>query len=233
KTALVAELVEFTATATDPNGDVLVYTWDFGDDSDVVVGQTVEHAYDAADEYTFTVYVDDGEFNETASATITVNASDPPVANAGADQTVEAGDDVSFDGSDSTDDVDVVNYTWAFTYSGSAVTLYGVSPEHTFEVAGEYNVTLTVKDAENQTGTDYVLITVEEIVDDGKSWIDTYGLPLGIIVALIVAAMVAVLVMKGRKGGKAAESAEMGGPTSEVPEDIPSDEPPLPPAEGQ
>ncbi|MGB2825177.1 MAG: PKD domain-containing protein, partial [Thermoplasmata archaeon] len=227
KTALVFEVVEFAASATDANDDVLVYTWDFGDDSDLVVGQTVEHAYEAVDEYTFTVYVDDGGSNETASATITVNSSDPPVADAGPDQTVEAGVGVSFDGSDSTDDVDVVNYTWAFTYSGSAVTLYGVSPEHTFEVVGEYNVTLTVKDAENQTGTDYVLITVEE-TDDGKSWIDTYGLPLGIIVALIVAAMVAVLVMKGRKGGKAASSAETEGQSMAEPEKDPA-----PPADEQ
>ena len=136
----------FNATATDVNDDVLVYTWDFGDGSGLVVGQEVEYAYSAADNYTFTVYVDDGEFNETSSATIAVSVSEPPVADAGADQTVAIDDAVTFDGDGSTDDVGVVNYTWTFEVDGDTITLYGVSPEYAFELAGEYNVTLTVKD---------------------------------------------------------------------------------------
>jgi flagellar basal body-associated protein FliL len=73
-----------------------------------------------------------------------------------------------------------------------------------------------------------VLITVEE-TDDGKSWIDTYGIPLGIIVALIVAAMVAVLVMKGKKGGKTPSSTEVEG----QPMAAESEEQPAPPADEQ
>lgn len=220
KTALVAEVVGFTATATDPNGDVLTYTWDFGDDSDLVVGQSVEHAYDAVGEYTFVVHVDDGEFNESASATITVNASDPPVADAGPDQTVTVGDDVTFDGGDSTDDVGIVNYTWTFTYDDDTVTLYGVEPEFTFDVVGEYEVTLTVMDIEDQTSTDTVTITVEEDEDgdgDTDTFLEKYGLALGILIALIIVALVAFLVMKARKG-KAGPS-EIDGLSSGEPEE--------------
>jgi len=232
KTALVFELVEFNATATDPNDDVLIYTWDFGDESDLVVGQDAEHAYEAAGEYTFTVYVDDGEFNESASANITVEASDPPVADAGADQTVDEGDTVTFDGSGSSDDVGVVNYTWTFTSGGSTVTLYGESPEHTFATAGSYNVTLTVKDAEDQTDTDSMMVTVEEPDDgeepgddDEKSFIEKYGLYLGLLLAAVIIALVAFFVLKGRKGG-AAPSTEVEGLSSAEPEpEPPSDEP--------
>ncbi|MGB2826377.1 MAG: PKD domain-containing protein, partial [Thermoplasmata archaeon] len=230
KTELVHAQITFNVTASDPNDDVLTCTWDFGDDSDSVVGQTVEHAYEAVGEYTFTVHVDDGEFNETSSATITVNASEPPVAHAGVNRRVWVDTNVAFNGAWSSDDVGVVNYTWTFTYSGSAVTLYGVSPEHMFAVAGSYNVTLTVKDAEDQTATDSVLITVE---GDEKTFLESYGLPLGILLAVIVIALVALFAMKGRKGRKAAESVETEGLTSEAPEVTLPEEPPPPSAEGQ
>ena len=214
KTALVFELVEFTAVATDANDDELVYTWDFGDESDLMVGETVEHAYDAADGYTFTVYVDDGEFNVSESATITVSSSEAPVADAGDDATVTAGEAHTFDGSGSSDDVGVVNYTWTFTYDGSTVTLYGVGPEYTFEEAGEYNVTLTVKDAEDQTDTDSVIITVEG--GDGKTFLESYGLALGLIAVVLIAA-VAFFALKGKKGGKTPADSEVSGLSSEEP----------------
>ena len=215
RTELVHAQVTFNVTASDPNDDALTYTWNFGDDSDLVVGQTVEHAYEAVGEYTFTVHVDDGEFNETSSAAITVNASEPPVAHAGSHRSVVAGDYVTFDGSWSSDDVGVVNYTWTFTYSGSTVTLYGMNPEFTFEVAGEYNVTLTVKDAEDQSATASMLVIVE---GGEKTFLESYGLPLGILLAVIIVALVAVLAMKGKKGGKAPSSAEVEGPPSNKPE---------------
>ena len=220
KTALVGEVVVFNATATDINEDVLVYTWDFGDDSGLVVGQEVDHVYAAADNYTFTVYVDDGEFNESADAVAFVSESELPVADAGDDQTVDIGAAVTFDGSGSTDDVGIVNYTWTFEYDGRTVTLYGVDPEHTFEVAGEYNVTLTVKDFEGQTDADYVTVTV----DDDKSFIESYGLAIGVL-ALVIVAVVALFVLKGRKGGKT-PSSEVEGVSSGAPEG--PEEPPPP-----
>lgn len=51
----------------------------------------------------------------------------PPLANAGPDQTVDEDTPVTFDGSGSTDDVGIVNYTWTFVNPappGSAPTVY-------------------------------------------------------------------------------------------------------------
>ncbi len=208
RTELVHAQITFNVTASDPNDDVLTYTWDFGDDSALKVGETVQHTYTSTGNFTFVVHVGDGEFNETSSATITVNASEPPVADAGVNQTVAVDEDVTFDGSGSSDDVGVVNYTWKVTYSGSTVTLYGMNPEFTFEAAGEYNVTLTVKDAEDQSATASVMITVE---GDEKTFLESYGLPLGILLAVVIVALVAVFAMKGKKGGKAPSSAEIEG----------------------
>jgi PKD repeat protein len=103
--------------------------------------------YAPYDEYTFSV---------------TGVLSDPPTADAGADAEVSAGASYQFDGAGSDDDVGIDNYTWAFT-DVTARTLYGVSPSYVFDRPGSFTVTLTVKDADAQTDTDQVLVTV---VDD-------------------------------------------------------------------
>lgn len=63
----------FTATATDPDGDTLRYTWNFGDGTAAVVGNSISHTYAKAGTYTFTVYVDDlHAHNVSSSATASV-----------------------------------------------------------------------------------------------------------------------------------------------------------------
>ncbi len=108
-------------------------------------------AYDSAGNYV------------SAAALMTVVAdSTPPTATAGPDQTVDQGATVAFDGRGSTDNVGVVNYTWTFT-DGSARTLYGPTPSYRFFNAGTYAVTLTVRDAAGNPGTDSVRITVLDV----------------------------------------------------------------------
>ncbi|UCE80415.1 MAG: PKD domain-containing protein [Methanobacteriota archaeon] len=230
RTGLVHASLTFNVTATDPNDDDLNCTWDFGDGSDLAVGETVQHAYSEVDVYTFTVYVNDSRGGSVSkSATINIVSSDAPVADAGYDQTVEVGDEVSFDGSGSSDDVRILNFTWTFALDDGEKELYGAGPEFIFDIAGEYIVTLTVKDAENKTGTDEVLITVQE--SDAGSWIDQYGLALGAIAVVIVAAMAALTLMKRKKGGKAPADAEVDGPSTNESESSPetNNEPGLPP----
>ncbi|MCJ7488535.1 MAG: PKD domain-containing protein, partial [Thermoplasmata archaeon] len=231
KTGLVYAPLTFNVTTTDPNGDDLDYTWDFGDGSDLAVGETAQHAYSEVGVYTFIVYVDDGRGeNVSGSATIDIASSDAPVADAGNDQTVEVGEEVLFSGSSSSDDVDVVNYTWTFIYDDEEKELYGVGPAFTFDLVGEYTVTLAVKDAENKTSSDAVVITVQE--SDVRGWIDQYGLAFGALAVVIAAAAVALTVMKGKKGGKVPVDAAIEGQTTSEPESSPDPghepEPPSP-----
>ncbi|MFQ6106043.1 MAG: PKD domain-containing protein [Thermoplasmata archaeon] len=96
------------------------------------------------------------------TATITVNDITDPIADAGPDQAVFSGDQVFFDGTNSTDNVGVVNYTWTFTYDGGPINLWGAAPNFTFVTPGIYDVTLTARDAAGNTGSDAVTITVED-----------------------------------------------------------------------
>jgi len=63
----------FSVTATDPDGDALRYTWNFGDATALQVGQTTTHTYAKAGTYTFRVYVDDlMGHNVSSSATASI-----------------------------------------------------------------------------------------------------------------------------------------------------------------
>jgi len=110
--------------------------------------------------YNVTLTVTDAEgYTDTDNVIITVVDVTPPVANAGPDQTVDEDTVVTFDGSGSTDDVGIVNYTWTFT-DGTAQTLYGVAPTYTFAEPGVYTVNLMVTDAVGLSDNDTVVITV-------------------------------------------------------------------------
>jgi hypothetical protein len=90
----------------------------------------------------------------------------PPVADAGPDQTVSDADDsgaedVTLDGSASTD-ADGTIASWSWAVDGTEVT-NGEMPTASFDV-GVHTVVLTVTDNEGATGTDNVTITVEAFV---------------------------------------------------------------------
>jgi len=71
QTALVGHVVEFNASANDPNLDVLSFAWNFGDGKSAF-GPTAHHAYVAAGTYTATLTVSDGLSAATDALTVTV-----------------------------------------------------------------------------------------------------------------------------------------------------------------
>jgi PKD repeat protein len=85
-----------------------------------------------------------------------------PSADAGLNQVVNEDTLVTLDGSPSTDNVGVTNYTWTFL-DGSLQTLTGVAPTYTFATPGVYSVTLNVTDAAGNWATDTIAITVTDI----------------------------------------------------------------------
>lgn len=65
--------------------------------------------------------------------------------------------EITFDGSGSTDDGTIVNYTWNF---GDGSKGYSVSPTHAYDTPGEYTVILTVEDDEGATDIDATTATI-------------------------------------------------------------------------
>ncbi len=162
QTALVGETVSFDGSGSfDPDGTIVSYAWDFGDGA-TGTGETTTHAYSTAGTYTVTLTVTDDEGatgTDTASVIVTA-LNEPPVANAGPDQTALVDETVSFDGSGSYDpDGTIVSYAWDF---GDGTTGTGETTTHAYSTAGIYTVTLTVTDDGGATGTDTALITVTE-----------------------------------------------------------------------
>ncbi|MEX0285738.1 MAG: PKD domain-containing protein [Paracoccaceae bacterium] len=129
--------------SVDPDGGLLLYTWDFGDgtSSDLV---NPTKTFERPGTYPVTLSVR----NETGTARgsdidrIAALVRPGPIADAGQDRRVCSNQRVRFDGSGSTDSDGAVNaYEWAF---GDGNTGGGESPFHIFKRAGTYTVTLTI-----------------------------------------------------------------------------------------
>ncbi|MDH5376606.1 MAG: PKD domain-containing protein, partial [Candidatus Bathyarchaeota archaeon] len=82
-----------------------------------------------------------------------------PVADAGPDQLVLNGTTVTFDGSESTDNLGITNYTWAFTDNTTKV-LTDVKANYTFDNIGNFSVTLNVSDYSSNWDTDKMWVNV-------------------------------------------------------------------------
>jgi len=144
----------------DPDGDTLTYRWDFGDGS-TGAGVSPTHTYSAGGTYTVTLVVNDGKVDsEPDKTTATIaEVNDPPVADAGPDQTAAVGEMITFDGSASYDDGAITSYEWTF---GDGTTVYGDQPNHAYSSSGTYTVTLTVKDEVGLEDTDEAIVTVTD-----------------------------------------------------------------------
>lgn len=81
----------------------------------------------------------------------------PPTAEAGDDQSTETETNITLDGSGSTDDGTISNYSWDM---GDGHTKYGKTITHSYATAGTYTVTLTVTDDLGATDTDTLTVTV-------------------------------------------------------------------------
>jgi hypothetical protein len=99
----------------------------------------------------------------------------PPIAEAGFDRLALVGETVVLNGSGSTDDIGIENYTWTFTYNGSLVSLYGLTPTFEFWIPGVYEIVLNVSDAAGLHGLDMANVTVtgEPISEFGSVMVPT------------------------------------------------------------
>ena len=143
--AYTGEIITFNASESyDPDGTIVSYYWDFGDDTNGT-GVVVEHAYSDDGSYVVTLVVTDDD-GETATATATKYILNrPPVANfTESAETVYTGEVITFDASSSYDpDGTIISYFWDF---GDGTTATGATADHAYVEDVVYTVTLTVTD---------------------------------------------------------------------------------------
>lgn len=184
-TASVGVIVELDgAASSDPDGDALDYTWTMVEQPTESAANLINAAFvdpqfipDAEGRYVIELVVSDGELS-SAPATVEITATQEngrPVANAGADQTVGVGATVQLDGTRSTDpDGDGLAFAWTLTSrpGGSTAALTSgntANPSFVADVAGSYQVSLTVADGENYSDPDIVVVTASSGSSGGDS----------------------------------------------------------------
>ncbi|MEW5747478.1 MAG: ABC transporter permease subunit [Candidatus Thermoplasmatota archaeon] len=85
----------------------------------------------------------------------------PPVADAGGNMTAYVGFEAVLNGSGSSDNLGIADYTWTI-WLATPVVLTGETAPHTFSSAGEFDVTLNVTDHEGNWDVDAIVVTVVE-----------------------------------------------------------------------
>jgi hypothetical protein len=86
--------------SSDPDGDPLSYTWNFGDESPATKGVTASHTYTTNGLFDVQLVVDDQK-GGTSSATLAIRVGNPPVGNIVAPKegtTVNPGDTIKYRG---------------------------------------------------------------------------------------------------------------------------------------
>jgi hypothetical protein len=161
------------SASTDADGDPLTYSWSWvskpaGSTAAISNPSMVNPTFTADVEgtYSLNLVVSDGLLTSVADAvTITIEANQPPVANAGKDQEVITGTLVNLDGSKSADpEEDDLTFTWILVTkpAGSIASISNTSaekPSITPDKAGTYTIRLTVADGMNTSAPDEMVIT--------------------------------------------------------------------------
>jgi large repetitive protein len=110
----------------------------------------------------FTYKASDGSL-QSAVVTVAITVrpvQDPPIANAGPDQTVNEAQVVTFIGTGSDPDGDTLTYSWNFGDGGTA---NSANATHTYLDNGVYTATLTVDDGHGHIATDTLIVTVNNV----------------------------------------------------------------------
>ncbi|MCC5838843.1 MAG: PKD domain-containing protein [Opitutales bacterium] len=153
--------VNFDASAsTDPEGDPLTYSWDFGD-GQTATGVQPSHTYTAFGDFEVVLTVNDGQGN-TRSTTRTLRIQNlPPVpAFTFSPESGNAPLAISFNASASSDpEGQPLSFAWEF---GDGATATGPTPTHTYTTAINTQVRLTVTDPQ---GGSAVLVKPLSVLD--------------------------------------------------------------------
>jgi PKD repeat protein len=158
--------ITFDGSRCSDNVGIKSWNWTFTYQDELIVleGIAPRFTFEEAGVFIVTLIVQDAAGNEgTDTLTIIVLDTTSPIADAGSYILVNQQETVTFNGSRSTDNIGVINWTWTFNHGDIPVTLFGPTPSYAFEHAGRYTVLLTVADAEGNTAIAEVIIEVIDV----------------------------------------------------------------------
>ena len=175
---MVDELAEVQLDASasfDPDGDEISYLWLMPEgiilsDETAINPTFIAPAVVENEDFIFNLIVSDAEYNDMSNVTITVlNVNQPPIADAGENQSVDEGETVYLNGSLSNDiDNDVLTYEWI---APPEIELFGSSFAESYFIAPfvsediEYNFILTVNDGEYNSEPDTIIVNVLNVMN--------------------------------------------------------------------
>ncbi len=158
----------------DPDGDAFDYSWSITDkpkDSVAALSnpgaEITDFIVDAAGTYVAQLIVNDGTIDSKADTVIITTENSAPMADAGPDTYIIAGETATLDGSASSDaDADPLTCTWSFTSKPDESTAAIAAPHEIgtsfdADAAGIYVVQLIVNDGTVNSPAVTVTITVE------------------------------------------------------------------------
>jgi PKD repeat protein/lysophospholipase L1-like esterase len=138
--------------SSDPQGEALLYAWNFGDGSSNGTGVSPSHTYAAPGTYAVSLTLTNSSGLSATATTQAIISARPPGANAGGPYAAAQGTSVNFSGMNSSDPQgEALIYAWNFGDGRSTGT--GVNPSHTYAVSGTYAVSLTVTNTSGLSAT--------------------------------------------------------------------------------
>jgi serine protease len=168
--ANLGALVALFGSGTDADGTVISYFWEQLEGPTVLVTNASTQAAN------FTMPVDmqgqtqivmqltvTDDMGASATDQIVVTANSPPLANAGANQSVQAGDTVNLVGSGTDEDGNIASYSWS-QINGEPVSIENPNSSTTSfvapDISGNVTLRLTVTDNNGAIGTDDITISI-------------------------------------------------------------------------
>lgn len=150
----IEEIIFDGSASIDPDGEIVIYNWDFGD-GEYAEGKTVSHTYQDDGNYKVKLNVSDnnGGTNEHEITVRVLNRV--PVANLEVDQTeIYTNEQVNFSALNSTDiDGVLVEYNFDFGDGSSSGWIQTKTASHIYTDGNVYTVKLTVKDDDGNIST--------------------------------------------------------------------------------
>jgi parallel beta-helix repeat protein len=123
--------------------------------------------FSALGDYTFIIRAKDtsDNWNQTEGS-LKIRDTTAPITDAGTGLEISQGETAAFDGSSSSDNDDIINYSWSFDYDGRTIILYGMNPSFQFITIENYTIILTATDPSGNSASDSIWINVVGVDSD-------------------------------------------------------------------